>query len=506
MRKLTGPTLVFTVLLAAVSALAEAALEPAYSSKKPLYAFVVVNEAGTKVLKLAFDESQGTGKGYDTIYADLNFNSDLTDDAAIEGTIEGQEGFVQGSFPPIEVPVPYNEKAEGIENPCQLEISYSGYEHGDQIDHRFILNVRIGLRDGTGKWQYSFTGQFYTAEKPEGVVATLLGGEPILFARLRPCESRENHVDIQVAVLAGMGPMACAKDGQSVTPQIQVRNEQGEVVHSQVASSDTSEDGPPGMSEASIPIRPGRHSLGLAVDTGPLGGALRATQALVSPAIPGKEPTYASERPLYAAVALDERANKILMLVFDESKGAGKGYDTIYADLNFNSDLTDDAAIEGTIEGQEGFVQGSFPPIEVPVPYNEKAEGIANPCQLEISYYQFGRGEETSRHFQLRASVKLKDEEEVDWTYSFSNELLPAEKPEGVIAAAFGGELRLMLSAIPDSEKPGHVAPATMVMAGMGPLSCTKAGEPAIAHVVVRNEQGVTIHSEHVDAEKLVPG
>ena len=60
------------------------------------------------------------------------------------------------------------------------------------------------------------------------------------------------------------------------------------------------------MSEACIPIRPGRHSLGLALDTGPLGGVIRATQALVSPAIPGKEPTYASERPLYAAVAVDE--------------------------------------------------------------------------------------------------------------------------------------------------------------------------------------------------------
>ena len=53
MRKLTGLTLIFTVLLAASSALAEAALEPTYSSEKPLYAFVVVNEAATKVLKLS---------------------------------------------------------------------------------------------------------------------------------------------------------------------------------------------------------------------------------------------------------------------------------------------------------------------------------------------------------------------------------------------------------------------------------------------------------------------
>ena len=230
---------------------------------------------------------------------------------------------------------------------------------------------------------------------------------------------------------------------------------------------------------------------------------LAASSALAEAA---SERAYSSEKPLYAFVVVNEAGTKVLKLAFDESQGTGKGYDTIYADLNFNSDLTDDAAIEGTIEGQEGLVQGSFPPIEVPVPYNEKAEGIANPCQLEISYYQFGRGEETPPQFQLRASVKVKDEEGVDWTYSFSNELLPAEKPEGVIAAAFDGELRLMLSVIPDSEKPGHIAPATMVMAGMGPLSCTKDDQPLMAHLKVTNERGVTIHSEHVDAEKLVPG
>ncbi len=87
MRRLASVGIVLMLVVAVSPPLAEAAHEPAYSSKKPLYAFVVVNEAGTKVLKLVLDESRGTGKGYDTIYADVNFNSDLTDDAAIEGTI-----------------------------------------------------------------------------------------------------------------------------------------------------------------------------------------------------------------------------------------------------------------------------------------------------------------------------------------------------------------------------------------------------------------------------------
>ena len=69
---------------------ADPAKEPTYSSQKPRYAKVVVNEDGSKVLTVVFDESRGTGKGYDRMYVDLNFNGDLTDDPAIKSECEKQ--------------------------------------------------------------------------------------------------------------------------------------------------------------------------------------------------------------------------------------------------------------------------------------------------------------------------------------------------------------------------------------------------------------------------------
>lgn len=53
---------------------------PAFKSEKVRYSFYVLGEGKKSVLTLAWDESQGTGKGYDTLYADKNFNADLTEE------------------------------------------------------------------------------------------------------------------------------------------------------------------------------------------------------------------------------------------------------------------------------------------------------------------------------------------------------------------------------------------------------------------------------------------
>lgn len=524
MRKLTGLTLIFTVLLAAFSALAEAALEPTYSSERPLYAFVVVNGAATKVLKLVFDESQGTGKGYDTIYADLNFNGDLTDDAPIKGAITAQENMWHGSFPAIEVPVPYNERAKGIENPCQLVISYTGYEFGEGIDHRFSLNARIRLRGEEAVWEYSFSKTLQPVPKGEGAVATSVVGEPSLLVNVTPDTEKEGHVRVSADLMVDMMPaQRIQKDGQRVMPQIVIKNEHGEVIEE--VRSDKLGPEPPavvayGMLGRSIPISADARSLEAAIDTGPLAGVMTAVRPF-APAPPIlSEPVYASEKPLYAAIAVNEAASKVLTLVFDESKGTGKGYDTLYADLNFNGDLTDDEAIEGTLQGDESYLSGSFSSIALPVPYNDKGQGIEEPCELTVQYFQFSpqtisyneEGErilvesgEQTQHFMLSATIKLSDEAG-EWEYSFFAVLSPAEKPEGAIVAAFGGKPSLQLSLAPDKEKEGHAGIGAMVMAGMGPLSCTKDGQPLMAHLEVTNERGVTIHSQHVVAEKLVPG
>lgn len=54
---------------------------PAFKSEKVRYSLWVLGEGRDSVMLIAWDESGGTGTGYDTLYADKNLNGDLTEEA-----------------------------------------------------------------------------------------------------------------------------------------------------------------------------------------------------------------------------------------------------------------------------------------------------------------------------------------------------------------------------------------------------------------------------------------
>lgn len=63
------------VLLLCISAHSSASID--FESQKPRFAKISVTRDDSKTMLLAFDESKGTSTGYDTLYADTNFNGKL---------------------------------------------------------------------------------------------------------------------------------------------------------------------------------------------------------------------------------------------------------------------------------------------------------------------------------------------------------------------------------------------------------------------------------------------
>ncbi len=53
---------------------------PEFKSEKVRYSIWVLGDGKKSVMTMAWDESEGTGKGYDTLYVDKNFNGDLTEE------------------------------------------------------------------------------------------------------------------------------------------------------------------------------------------------------------------------------------------------------------------------------------------------------------------------------------------------------------------------------------------------------------------------------------------
>jgi hypothetical protein len=222
---------------------------------------------------------------------------------------------------------------------------------------------------------------------------------------------------------------------------------------------------------------------------------------------PAKEPAYSSEKPLYARVALSKDGSKVLPLVFDESGGTGEGYDTIYADLNFNGDLTDDKAIKGTLQKGGSTIRCSFPPIDVDVPYDEKRKGIENPYQVLVTYYRYER-ETNLERFRVSTKMRLRDEAG-EWEYSgFAGRLLPAEKAEEAPVVPAVGEKPVVLTvdAVPDPQKERHLGIVAHLRSGEWSVSCEKQDKPIKARVQIRNRRGTLVHSEHVRLDKLFFG
>lgn len=227
-----------------------------------------------------------------------------------------------------------------------------------------------------------------------------------------------------------------------------------------------------------------------------------------------KEPAYRSAKPLYAAVVLDEAGTRVLTLAFDESAGTGKGYDRLYADVNFNGDLTDDKAFEGKRLGERGpSFTCSFNPFSVDVRYNEKSKGVKKPWELTVAVHEYTRTRlfglvrgQTQRHVSINGKMTLKDEAG-EWQYIFASGTQPAETLTEATPIRLGGKPVLAVVTQPDRQKEGNTGIAAYLR--LDPIylyQCLKAGQPVNAHVLVKDKEGKIVHSEDVSRDKLTFG
>lgn len=143
--RLSAPLVVLLTVLSLSMAFGQAAEPVKFVSEKPTYAKIALTADAQKVLLLALDESGGTGSGYDTVYADANFN----------GIIEAAEKLAAGNadyspFKPLSFDFPYNPYGEGVKDALVLTLSRSYQASG------FAVSLRVRLRRDTQDWEYTF--------------------------------------------------------------------------------------------------------------------------------------------------------------------------------------------------------------------------------------------------------------------------------------------------------------------------------------------------------------
>ncbi len=231
-----------------------------------------------------------------------------------------------------------------------------------------------------------------------------------------------------------------------------------------------------------------------------------------SRARPLTEPSYSSDRPLYAMIVLDEEATRILTFALDESGGTGKGYDILYADLNLNGDLTDDAVTKGQLIKEGNRRDCSFPPLELDVSGADGGTESRGHWEFTFGYYAYGQsapGKESdsvsNARFNLQAKLRLEDGGR-EWEYSFRPQLFPMGKPDGILAVCLITKPFLIVRTGEDKKNKGNTGIAAYVIGDDQPVDCKRTDQPVTAHVELKNEKGNIVLSEDVKLEKMFFG
>lgn len=181
-----------------------------FVSEKPAFAKIGVAADESKVLLVAFDESKGTGSGYDTLYADTNFNGVL--EAAEKVDVESGADSSYTTFKQISFPFGYNENAAGVENPLSLTLTRSAWLAGAP---EFAATLRVRLREGEQDWEYAFRKTLLTA--PEAATAAVQAPRPLTAnVRLQP------GAGLGIAITLGAGDFTLNCRTPQGNPQIRV--------------------------------------------------------------------------------------------------------------------------------------------------------------------------------------------------------------------------------------------------------------------------------------------
>jgi len=176
---------------------------------KARYAKLALNQDGSKVLLVAFEQSAEAAQGYDVLRADTNFNGTLQASEKTEGKFRKQQGFSSSFWPPLHVDVPYSEKAKGVTEPCTVSFYY--FKANGQEDFRAM--VTVGLRQDSTNWMYSFSGTLKPSDTIKSAPLWRIGSPPTIKVTTKPDpdKTKKGNTGIGIQLVAGQIDIHCSR-------------------------------------------------------------------------------------------------------------------------------------------------------------------------------------------------------------------------------------------------------------------------------------------------------
>lgn len=213
-----------------------------FQSQKPKYAKITLTQDGSKVLGIAFDESQGTDTRYDTVYL---FNADtkgpITKYIKIKSSSSTSKGTTICSFDPTRLPVLFNDLAKEVDDPWTLQfetthqktenyVRIDGVKKKDiQINDTFSIVATLCLKD-SDEWKYVFTNDINPGDSLAGATLLKFNNTPEIDISSERLDPKDRKVGMNVNLLCGDNTFICERNSGDTYIDLEFVDEEGKVV------------------------------------------------------------------------------------------------------------------------------------------------------------------------------------------------------------------------------------------------------------------------------------
>ncbi len=272
MRKAIACIIILVSLSVAVPSLVEPAKEPLYSSEKPVYLKVALDQAGSKAMLVVFDESKGTGKGYDVLYADTDLNRKFDKNEKVSArshnclTVVDQKGTllarftfdeskwtakqrdelyaninadikvhgapgVKCDFPAVKVNVRSSNGPANSPDSCDVIFNYEKHTYPARTTEGFLATATIRLQEGSAQWEYSCGGTLKPSEKLGSAPVWNFLHTPKLKITAEPDRRRRENLGIGLELLSGEAYLTRGEAGAPLKARVEVKKSDGRVAH-----------------------------------------------------------------------------------------------------------------------------------------------------------------------------------------------------------------------------------------------------------------------------------
>jgi len=213
-----------------------------FVSAKPQFAKIALTKDGTKVLGIAFDESQGTDTRYDVVYI---FNADtigpITKYIRIDSSSSTKKGVSTCSFEPTVIPVLFDENCMGVEKPWELnfETVHEKIETKEKVNGSTVKNVtekkEFGIQailrmESDGRWRYIFTRGFKTADTIERAEVLAFNQKPTISVETMRLDEKDRKVGMSLDLVCGDNEFICERNSGDTYIELEFRDSDGKVV------------------------------------------------------------------------------------------------------------------------------------------------------------------------------------------------------------------------------------------------------------------------------------